>query len=91
MADCLFCAIMFEAKLTNPRRFMEDEHTFAFGRPEPARPEPTVLIGIREKHITGLKEAAAEDANLVGTLSPGAGCTHRAANVSIEDGYRTGN
>ena len=63
----------------------EDEHTFAF---EDLSPQgPTHVLVIPKKHIAGLKEATAEDADLVGR------CHLAAANIararSIEDGYRT--
>ena len=62
MADCLFCRII-RGEVPS-KKVYEDEHTFAF---EDLNPQgPTHVLVIPKKHIAGLKEAAAEDAELVG-------------------------
>jgi histidine triad (HIT) family protein len=83
MADCLFCRII-RGEVPS-RKVYEDEHIFAF---EDLNPQgPTHVLVIPKKHISGLKEAVAEDAELVGL------CHLAAAQIarerSIEDGYRT--
>src|SRR6202049_1947414 len=83
MADCLFCRII-RGEVPS-KKVYEDEHTYAF---EDLNPQgPTHVLVIPKKHISGLKEAVAEDAELVGR------CHLAAAQIarerSIEDGYRT--
>jgi histidine triad (HIT) family protein len=83
MADCLFCRII--SGEVPSKKVYEDAHTFAF---EDLHPQgPTHVLVIPKKHITGLKEATPEDAELVGR------CHLVAAQIarerSIEDGYRT--
>jgi len=83
MADCLFCRII-RGEVPS-RKVYEDEHTFAF---EDLNPQgPTHVLVIPKRHIAGLKEAAAEDAELVGRCHLTA--AHIARERSIEDGYRT--
>jgi histidine triad (HIT) family protein len=83
MADCLFCRII-RGEVPS-KKVYEDEHIFAF---EDLNPQgPTHVLVIPKKHISGLKEAVTEDAELVGL------CHLAAAQIarerSIEDGYRT--
>src|SRR4030081_4030043 len=83
MADCLFCRII-RGEVPS-KKVYEDEHIFAF---EDLNPQgPTHVLVIPKKHISGWKEAVAEDAELVGL------CHLAAAQIarerSIEDGYRT--
>jgi histidine triad (HIT) family protein len=83
MADCLFCRII-RGEVPS-RKVHEDEHTFAF---EDLNPQaPTHVLIVPKKHIAGLKEASAEDAELLGR------CHLAAAQIAreraIEDGYRT--
>jgi histidine triad (HIT) family protein len=83
MADCLFCRII--SGEVPSKKVYEDEHIFAF---EDLNPQgPTHVLIIPKKHISGLKEAVIEDAELVGL------CHLAAAQIarerSIEDGYRT--
>ena len=63
----------------------EDEHTFAFEDINPKA--PTHVLVIPKKHIVGLKEAGAKDAELIGR------CHLVAAEIArqrgIENGYRT--
>lgn len=83
MTECLFCRIL---KGEVPaRKVHEDEHVFAF---EDIHPQaPTHVLLIPKKHIRGLKEAAGEDAELIGRLHLTA--AQIARQRGIEDGYRT--
>ena len=83
MTDCLFCKIVngdIPAKKVH-----EDEHVLAFEDIHPHA--PTHVLIIPKKHIRGLKEASAEDAELVGRLHLAAAAIARQR--GIEDGYRT--
>jgi histidine triad (HIT) family protein len=81
--DCLFCRIIRGEIPT--KKVYEDEHTFAFEDIDPKA--PTHVLVIPKKHIRGLKEAAPEDAEIIGR------CHLTAAKIArdrdIEDGYRT--
>jgi histidine triad (HIT) family protein len=83
MADCLFCRII-RGEVPSTKVY-EDEHIFAFEDQNPQG--PTHVLVIPKKHIAGLKEATAEDAELVGRCHLVA--AHIARQRSIEDGYRT--
>jgi len=83
MSDCLFCRIL--SGEIPAKKVYEDEHAFAF---EDINPQaPTHVLIISKKHLKGLKEATAEDAELLGH------CQLVAARIArerkIEDGYRT--
>lgn len=83
MKDCLFCRII-TGEIPSQKVF-EDDHTYAF---EDIHPQaPTHVLVVPKKHIRGLKEAQAEDMELIGR------CHLTAAGIarqrSIEDGYRT--
>jgi len=83
MDDCLFCR-MIRGDIPT-KKVYEDEQTFAF---EDINPQaPTHVLVVPKKHIRGLKEAAPEEAEIVGR------CHLTAARIarerSIEDGYRT--
>ena len=83
MKDCLFCRIIRGEMPA--KKVYEDADTFAF---EDINPQgPTHILVIPKKHIRGLKEAKAEDAEIIGR------CHLIAAEIarqhSIEDGYRT--
>ncbi|MFY9646369.1 MAG: histidine triad nucleotide-binding protein [Terriglobales bacterium] len=83
MADCLFCRIIRGE--VPAKKVFEDEHTYAF---EDLNPQgPTHVLVIPKKHIAGLKDASAADAELVGRCHLTA--AHIARERSIEDGYRT--
>jgi len=83
MADCLFCRII-RGEVPS-RKVYEDKHIFAF---EDLNPQgPTHVLVLPKKHIAGLKEAAPEDAELIGRCHLAA--AHIARERSIEDGYRT--
>jgi histidine triad (HIT) family protein len=81
--DCLFCNIV--AGKIPAKKVYEDEKVIAF---EDINPQaPTHLLVIPKEHIVGLKEARAEDAEILGY------CQLVAAKLGrerkIEDGYRT--
>ena len=62
MTDCLFCRII--AGDIPARKVFEDQHTFAF---EDINPQaPTHVLVVPKKHIPGLKESSAEDAETIG-------------------------
>ena len=83
MTDCLFCKII--AGAIPAKKVFEDERAFAFDDINPQA--PTHVLIVPKKHIRGLKEAATEDADLLGY------CQLVAAEIArqrgIEDGYRT--
>lgn len=83
MPDCIFCRIIRgEAPA---RKVYEDEQAFVF---EDINPQaPTHVLIIPKKHIVGLKQAQAEDAEIIGYLHLVA--AHIARQRGIEDGYRT--
>ena len=83
MTDCLFCRIV---KGEIPaKKVYEDEHVFAF---EDINPQaPTHVLLVPKKHLRGLKEAQAEDAELLGRLHLAAAKIARER--GIEEGYRT--
>jgi histidine triad (HIT) family protein len=62
MAECPFCRIV---QGTVPsKKVYEDDRTFAF---EDVNPQaPTHVLVVPKKHISGLKEATAEDSQLIG-------------------------
>jgi histidine triad (HIT) family protein len=83
MNDCLFCRAI--AGEVPSKKVYEDEHTYAF---EDIRPQaPTHVLIVPKKHIRGLKEAQAEDSEIIGR------CHLVAAQIArergIENGYRT--
>jgi histidine triad (HIT) family protein len=83
MADCLFCRIV-KGEIPS-KKVYEDERVFAF---EDINPQaPTHVLIVPKKHIVGLKEASAADAEIIGY------CHLTAAKLArdrkIEDGYRT--
>ena len=83
MTDCLFCKII-EGKIPS-KKVYEDERTFAF---EDINPQaPTHVLIIPKQHIAGLKEAKAEDAEILGYCQLVAAEIARQRN--IENGYRT--
>lgn len=83
MPDCLFCRIV-RGELPH-KKVYEDERVYVF---EDIHPQaPTHVLIVPRKHIVGLKEAQAEDAELIGY------CQLVAAQIArergIEKGYRT--
>ena len=83
MPDCIFCRIIRgEAPA---KKVYEDERAFVF---EDINPQaPTHVLIIPKKHIVGLKEAQAEDAEIIGYLHLVA--AQIARERGIENGYRT--
>jgi len=83
MPDCIFCRIIRgEAPA---KKIYEDERAFVF---EDINPQaPTHVLIIPKKHIVGLKEAQAEDAEIIGYLHLVA--AQIARQRGIEEGYRT--
>lgn len=83
MPDCIFCRIIRgEAPA---KKVYEDERALVF---EDINPQaPTHVLIIPKKHIVGLKEAQAEDAEIIGYLHLVA--AQIARERGIEDGYRT--
>jgi histidine triad (HIT) family protein len=83
MADCLFCRIL-SGEIPS-KKVYEDEHVYAF---EDVNPQaPTHVLIIPKKHVAGLKEATAAEAELIGQCHLAAAKIARDRN--IEDGYRT--
>jgi histidine triad (HIT) family protein len=83
VSDCLFCKVIRGE--VNSKKVFEDDRVCAF---DDIRPQgPTHVLVVPKKHIRGLKEAAATDAELIGY------CHVVAAQIArergIEDGYRT--
>ena len=83
MSDCLFCRIV-NGEIP-AKKVYEDQHVFAFDDINPQAPTHVLLIP--KKHVRGLKEAQAEDAELIGRLHLAA--AEIARQRGIEDGYRT--
>ena len=81
--SCLFCKIIAGEKPS--KKVYEDEKVYAF---EDINPQaPTHVLIVPKKHLAGLKEAGAEDAELIGY------CHLVAAQIArqrqIEGSYRT--
>jgi histidine triad (HIT) family protein len=83
MPDCLFCKII--AGQIPSKKIYEDDQVFAFEDIDPQAPTHVLLVP--KKHIVGLKEATAEDAEILGYLQLVAAKLGRER--KIEDGYRT--
>jgi histidine triad (HIT) family protein len=81
--DCLFCKII--AGKIPSKKVYEDAKVYVFEDIHPKA--PTHVLIIPKQHIAGLKEAAPEDAEILGY------CQLVAARIGrergIEDGYRT--
>jgi len=83
MSDCLFCKIV-EGQ-TKTRKVYEDDKVVVF---EDIKPQaPTHVLIIPRRHVRGLKEAQAEDAEIIGYMQLIAAKIARER--GIEDGYRT--
>jgi histidine triad (HIT) family protein len=81
--DCLFCKII-EGK-TPSRKVYEDEKVLVFQDINPQA--PTHVLIVPRRHIRGLKEAQAEDAEIIGYMQLVA--AQLARERGIEEGYRT--
>jgi histidine triad (HIT) family protein len=83
VSDCIFCRIL-RGEIP-AKKVYENEHVFAFEDISPKA--PTHVLIIPRKHFAGLKEAEAEDAEVIGR------CHLAAAEIArqrkIENGYRT--
>jgi histidine triad (HIT) family protein len=83
MTDCLFCNIV-AGKIPSKKVF-EDDRVYAFEDIQPKA--PTHVLIVPKKHIIDIKEAAPEDAEIIGY------CNLVAAKIArerdIEQGYRT--
>jgi histidine triad (HIT) family protein len=81
--DCLFCKII--AGQIPSKKVYEDDKVFAF---EDINPQaPTHVLIVPKQHITGLKEAQPEDAEILGYLQLIAAKLGRER--KLEDSYRT--
>jgi histidine triad (HIT) family protein len=82
-SDCLFCCIL-RGEIP-AKKVYEDEHVLAFEDINPKA--PTHVLIIPRKHFAGLKEAQADDAEVIGRCHLAAAEIARQRN--IEQGYRT--
>jgi histidine triad (HIT) family protein len=82
-ASCLFCRIL--RGQIPAKKVYEDPYVFAFEDIDPKA--PTHVLIIPKKHLTGLKEAQAGDAEVIGRCHLAAAEIARQRN--IEQGYRT--
>ena len=82
-SSCLFCRIL-RGEIPS-KKVYEDRHVYAFEDIDPKA--PTHVLVIPKKHFADLKEAKAEDAEVIGR------CHLAAAEIArqrgIENGYRT--
>ncbi|HET8666873.1 MAG TPA: histidine triad nucleotide-binding protein [Terriglobales bacterium] len=83
MNDCLFCNAI-QGK-TPSSKVYEDEKVYAINDIRPQA--PTHVLILPKKHIRGLKEAQAEDAEIIGHMLLAA--AQIARERGIEQGYRT--
>lgn len=81
--DCLFCRII--AGEIPAGKVYEDERIFAFRDIQPGA--PTHILLVPKRHLAGLAEASAADAELLGALQLKAAELARAH--GLERGYRT--
>jgi histidine triad (HIT) family protein len=80
---CLFCRIL-KGEIPS-KKVYEDDRAYVF---EDINPQaPTHVLIIPKKHIAGLKEATAADAEIIGYLHLVA--AKLARERQVEDGYRT--
>jgi histidine triad (HIT) family protein len=82
-SNCPFCRIL-RGEIP-AKKVYEDEHVFAFEDIHPKA--PTHVLVVPKKHFAGLKEAQAEDAEVIGRCHLVAAEIARQRN--IEQGYRT--
>ncbi|MGA6981888.1 MAG: histidine triad nucleotide-binding protein [Candidatus Sulfotelmatobacter sp.] len=82
-SNCLFCRVL-RGEIP-AKKVYENEYVFAF---EDINPQaPTHVLIIPKKHFAGLKEAQADDAEIIGHCHLAAAEIARQRN--IEQGYRT--
>src|SRR5438270_13916653 len=81
-ANCLFCRIL-RGEIP-AKKVYEDDYIFAFEDVDPKA--PTHVLVIPKKHFAGLKEAQAEDAEVIGRCHLAAAEIDRERN--IEQAYR---
>jgi histidine triad (HIT) family protein len=81
--DCIFCKVA--AGEVPAEKIYEDEHVVAFRDINPVA--PTHILLIPRKHIAGVSDLQAEDADLAGHLLLTAGKLAAELGVS-EEGYR---
>lgn len=81
--DCLFCRII--AGEIASAKVYEDERVYAFRDIQPGA--PTHILLVPKRHLAGLAEATAADAELLGVLQLRA--AELAREHKIERGYRT--
>ncbi len=83
MSECLFCQVI--AGKVPSKKVYEDDKVLAF---EDIRPQaPTHVLIVPKRHIRGLAEAEAADAEIIGYSHLVA--AKLARERGIEDGYRT--
>jgi len=82
-SDCLFCRIL-RGEIP-AKKVYEDEHVLAFEDINPKA--PTHVLIIPRKHFAGLKEAQADDAEVIGRCHLAAAEIARQRNIEQE--YRT--
>ena len=83
MIDCLFCKIV--AGEIPSKKVHEDENTFAFEDIDPKA--PTHVLIVPKRHIRGLKEGEASDAEIIGQCHLTAAAIARQRR--LDAGYRT--
>ncbi|MGZ4788879.1 MAG: histidine triad nucleotide-binding protein [Terriglobales bacterium] len=83
MSDCLFCK-MIRGQIPSKKAY-EDDKVFAFHDINPQA--PTHILIVPKKHIVGLDQASAEDAEIIGYSHLVA--DRLARERGIEHGYRT--
>ena len=81
--NCLFCRILTGE--IPAKKVYENEHVLAFEDIDPKA--PTHVLVIPKRHFAGLKEAQADDAEVIGRCHLAAAEIARQRN--IENGYRT--
>lgn len=81
--NCLFCRIL-RGEVPS-KKVYEDGDVYAFEDIDPKA--PTHVLVIPKKHVTGLKEAQSQDAELIGRCHLAA--AKIASQRNIEKGYRT--
>ena len=81
--DCLFCKIV--SGQIPAKKVYEDSAVFAFHDVDPQA--PTHVLIVPKQHVAGLKEARAQDAEIIGQLNLAA--AEIARQLNLTGGYRT--